>query len=225
MLRSASIAGMANLASAENPVVSRSYDFGKFGRIVDVGGGRGGLLAEILKAYPSLKAVLFDQPQVVANPEYLRVAGVLDRCELVGGNFFESVPEGADAYVLKRIIHDWNDDRSVSILRNCRDAVVDGGRVIVVDAVVAAGNEFHSSKLMDLLMMVLLNGRERTEADFFDEVKPEQTIFRAAVAGPLYSCAKKFLVGDKKATLDAIVRREPWNAFRVGCVGYYSFAL
>src|SRR5436309_1899302 len=138
--------GMANFAKAENPVVAGSYDFGKFRRIVDVGGGRGGLLAEILKIYPSVKAVLFDQPQVVENPEYLRAAGVLDRCEVVGGNFFESVPKGGDAYVLKRIMESWNDDTSVGILKKCRDAVVDGGRVIVVDAVVAAGNEFHWSK-------------------------------------------------------------------------------
>ena len=109
--------GMANFAKAENPVVAGSYDFGKFRRIVDVGGGRGGLHAEILKIYPSVKAVLFDQPQVVENPEYLRAAGVLDRCEVVGGNFFESVPKGGDAYVLKRIMESWNDDTSVGILK------------------------------------------------------------------------------------------------------------
>lgn len=158
--------GMANGANAENPVVASSYDFGKFRHIVDVGGGRGGLLAEILKAYTSLKGVLYDQPQVVANPDYVTAAGVLDRCEVVGGNFFESVPTGADAYVLKRIIHDWNDDTCEAILRRCRDAVIDGGRVIVVDAVVPPGNEFHFSKSSDLLMMVLLDGWERTEADF-----------------------------------------------------------
>jgi hypothetical protein len=158
--------GMANVANAENPVVASAYDFGKFGRIVDVGGGRGGLLAEILKAHASPKGVLFDQPQVVAQPDYLKAAAVLDRCEVIGGNFFEAVPKGADAYVLKRIIHDWNDDTNEGILRRCRDAVVDGGRVLVVDAVVPAGNEFHFSKPSDLLMMVLLDGRERTEADF-----------------------------------------------------------
>jgi hypothetical protein len=158
--------GMARFADEENRVVASSYDFGKFRRIVDVGGGRGGLLAEILKAYSSVEAVLFDQPQVVANPEYLGAAAVLDRCEIVGGNFFESVPEGADAYMLKRIIHDWNDETSVGILKRCRDAVVDGGRVIVIDAVVPAGNEFHSSKPADLLLMVLLDGRERVEAEF-----------------------------------------------------------
>ena len=158
--------GMANGASIENPVVAGSYDFSKFRRIVDVGGGRGGLLAEILKLYPTPKGVLYDQPQVVAHPDYLTTAGVRDRCEVVAGNFFESVPRGADAYVVKRIIHDWDDDICVGILRRCRDAVSDEGRVIVVDAVVPAGNEFHSSKPSDLLMMVLLGGRERAEADF-----------------------------------------------------------
>jgi O-methyltransferase domain len=158
--------GMANGANVENQVVASSYDFGKFQRIVDVGGGRGGLLAEILKIYPSPKGVLFDQPQVVAHPDYLRAEGVIDRCETVAGNFFDSVPNEADAYVLKRILHDWNDDICEGILRRCRDGLVDGGRVIVVDAVVPAGNEFHFSKPMDLLMMVLLDGGERTEEDF-----------------------------------------------------------
>jgi hypothetical protein len=158
--------GMASRANAENPVVASAYDFGKFRRIVDVGGGRGGLLAEILKAHASPKGVLFDQLQVVAQPDYLKAADVLDRCEVIGGNFFEAVPKGADAYVLKRIIHDWNDDTGAGILRRCRDAVIDGGRIIVVDAVVPVGNDFHFSKPSDLLMMVILDGRERTEADF-----------------------------------------------------------
>ncbi len=91
---------------------------------------------------------------------------MLDRCEVIGGNFFESVPKGADAYVLKRVIHDWNDDTCEGILRRCRDAVIDGGRVIVVDAVVLEGNDFDFGKTIDLLMMVLLDGRDRTEADF-----------------------------------------------------------
>jgi hypothetical protein len=158
--------GMASFADEENRIVASAYDFGQFRRIVDVGGGRGGLLADILGIYPSVKGVLYDQPQVVANPDRLQAAGVLERCDVVGGNFFTSVPEGADAYVLKRIIHDWNDEISAGILGRCRDAVIDGGRVIVVDAVVPATNEFHMSKPFDLLIMVLLDGRERTEADF-----------------------------------------------------------
>jgi hypothetical protein len=96
----------------------------------------------------------------------LKEADVLDRCEVIGGNFLKAVPKDADAYVLKRIIHDWNDDTCAGILRRCRDAVIDGGRVIVVDAVVPVGNDFHFSKPSDLLMMVILDGRERTEADF-----------------------------------------------------------
>lgn len=91
---------------------------------------------------------------------------MLDRCEVIGGNFLKAVPKDADAYVLKRIIHDWNDDTCAGILRRCRDAVIDGGRVIVVDAVVPVGNDFHFSKPSDLLMMVILDGRERTETDF-----------------------------------------------------------
>jgi len=158
--------GQANGTDTEDPIVASAYDFGQFKRIVDVGGGRGGLLAEILKIHASPKDVLFDQPQVIAQPDHLRAAGVLDRCETVGGNFFEFVPKGADAYVLKRIIHDWNDDICEGILRRCRDGLADGGRVLVIDAVVPPGDEPHFSKSMDLLMMVLLDGKERTEADF-----------------------------------------------------------
>jgi hypothetical protein len=161
--------GMASFSDAENKAVAAAFDFGSFRQILDVGGGRGGLLAEILKAYPSPRGVLYDQPQVIAQPDYLKAAGVLHRCEVVGGNFFERVPSGADAYVLKRIIHDWDDDSCKDILSRCRDAAAEsGGRVIVIDAVLPRGNEFHYGKPLDLLMMVLNDGRERTEMEFDD---------------------------------------------------------
>ena len=158
--------GMANVSSVENSAVAGVYDFGSFRNIVDVGGGKGGLIAEILKAYPSARGVLFDLPQVVANPDYITKAAVQDRCEIAPGDFFEAVPRGANAYVLKRVIHDWNDQRCQTILRRCRDAVAEGGRVIVVEAVVPAGNEPHLSKISDLLMLVLGGGQERTEKEF-----------------------------------------------------------
>ena len=159
---------MANASLTENAGVARAYNFGKFRRIVDVGGGRGGLIAEILKTYPSARGVLFDQPQVVASPDLLTAAGVGDHCEIAAGNFFESVPAGGDAYLLKRIIHDWNDDIAVGILRRCRNAAKGGGRVFVVDAVIAAGNSPDPAKDMDIRMMALLGGKERTEAEFKD---------------------------------------------------------
>lgn len=156
---------MANVASNENAAVANAYDFRRFRRIIDVGGGRGGLIAQILKAYPSSCGVLFDQPQVVSSPDYLTATGVGERCEIIAGNFFESVPKGGDAYVLKRVIHDWNDEISIGILRRCRDAVADGGRVLVVDAVVPAGNSPHPVKDSDILMMALLGGMERSELE------------------------------------------------------------
>jgi hypothetical protein len=160
--------GLANGANAENPLIAAAYNFSQYSRIVDVGGGRGGFLAEVLKAHKGPRGVLFDQPQVVATPEYLQRAGVLDRCEVAGGSFFESVPPGADLYILKRVMHDWPDDVCAGILRRCRDAVAKDGRILVVEAVVPPGNTPHRSKTVDLLMMALLDGRERTQEEFAD---------------------------------------------------------
>jgi predicted transcriptional regulator len=158
--------GMANGADAENPPIAAAYDFSQYHRIVDVGGGRGGFLAEVLKAHVGPRGVLFDQPQVVDTPEYLQRAGVLDRCEVVGGSFFESVPVGGDLYVLKRVMHDWPDDVCAGILRACRNAVAKDGRVVVIDAVIPPGNTPDLNKTVDLLMMVLLDGRERSADEF-----------------------------------------------------------
>ena len=101
--------------------------------------------------------------QVIQELAYLTAAGLMDRCEIVGVDFFKSVPGGADAYVLKRILHDWGDERSVQILHVCREAMGENARILVVDAVVPPGNEPHPSKIMDILMMVGFEGQERTE--------------------------------------------------------------
>ena len=160
--------GMSNAANTENPAIAACYDFSGYQPIVDVGGGRGGFLAEVLKTHAAPRGVLYDQQQVVAHPDYLTAAGVIDRCEIAAGSFFESVPSGGDLYILKRVMHDWPDDVCLGILRRCRDAVDKHGRIIVVDAVVPAGNQAHLSKTVDILMMVLLDGRERTESEFRD---------------------------------------------------------
>jgi hypothetical protein len=160
--------GMANTADAENTIIASAYDFSKYERIFDVGGGRGGFLAAILKVHAHPRGVLCDQPQVVAHPDYLTKAGLSARCDIAACNFLESVPAGGDLYLLKRVLHDWPDDICEGILRRCRDAVSPGGRILVVDAVVPPGNEPHPSKAADLLMMVLLDGRERTEPEFRD---------------------------------------------------------
>jgi hypothetical protein len=149
------------------PIV-QAYDFSGFEKIVDVGGGHGFLLAGILQANPELRGVLYEMPSVIGGaPALLEGAGVADRCEVVGGSFFENVPEGADAYIMKSIIHDWHDDAAATILRNCRKAMKPGGKVLVADMVVPPGNVPHPSKLIDIEMLAMTpGGFERTADEF-----------------------------------------------------------
>ncbi|MBV8804349.1 MAG: hypothetical protein JO042_04865 [Sinobacteraceae bacterium] len=162
-------ASMASLSTMENAAVARSYAFGKLDRIVDVGGAHGALLATILRSYVKLRGVLFDQPQVINEATQAGLVTSPDisaRCEMVSGDFFVSVPAGADAYVMKYIIHDWDDERCVRILGNCRKVMPPDGRVLVVDHVVAPGNRFDWGKLLDVNMMVMLGSKERTKDEF-----------------------------------------------------------
>jgi len=156
-------AATAMLAAA----VAGGYDFSRFGVLADVGGGEGRLLATILAANPSMRGILFDQAQVVAGaPELLARAGVAGRCDIVAGDFFAAIPGGADAYLLKSIIHDWDDERAVAILRTCRAAISNGGKLLLAELVLKPGNEPDRAKLLDLTMMVMNGGRERTTEDF-----------------------------------------------------------
>jgi AraC-like DNA-binding protein len=162
-------ASMASLSAVENAAVARAYAFAKLRKVVDVGGAHGHLLAAILRSYIKVRGVLFDQPPVIeeaARTGFISAADVAGRCEAVGGDFFESVPAGADAYVLKYIIHDWDDEKGVRILQNCRKAMAEEGRVLVVDHVVAAGNKFDWGKLIDINMMVMMGSKERTKDEF-----------------------------------------------------------
>ncbi len=157
--------------------VADTYDFADIGTLVDVGGGYGALIAAILTAYPHLKGVLVDLPHVVAGVQpKLEEAGLAGRCETVAGDFFQSVPDGGDAYMLKHVLHDWDDDRCVSILNNCRRAISDEGRVLVIEILIAPGNEPDYGKYLDLNMLVLTKGRERTEEQY-------RTLFEAAGFG------------------------------------------
>jgi SAM-dependent methyltransferase len=144
-----------------------AYDFGGYRTIVDVGGGHGRLLSMILAKVPQARGVLFDLPSVVdgAEPELKRV-GVADRCAVVRGSFFESVPEGGDAYVLKSIIHDWSDDDAERILRNVRSAIAPGGKLLLLESVLPERPSAHISVMIDLEMMVALHGKERTRAEW-----------------------------------------------------------
>jgi hypothetical protein len=134
---------------------------------VDVAGGHGTLLAAILDQAPKLRGTLVEMPHVIQGA---RQAGTLDRfakrCALEAGSMFESVPAGADAYIMKFIIHDWYDPECIKILGNCRQGIRPGGRLLVVDQVVPARNEPGPAKLMDLEMLVLPGGMERTEKEF-----------------------------------------------------------
>jgi O-methyltransferase len=145
------------------PALLAAYDFSRIERIVDVGGGEGALLRDILAATPKLQGVLFDLPQVVAGASKLLKGDFAARCQIVGGNFFDSVPEGADAYLLKGVLHDWPDDDAVKILRNTRLAIRPEGTLLLIEAIVDSAAR--PAGLMDLLMLVI-GGRERTEADF-----------------------------------------------------------
>jgi hypothetical protein len=148
--------------------VLAAYDFSGFTRIVDVGGGQGAFLQGILESCPHVQGVLFELPDVVAMADELRKSAVASRCEIVGGDMFDSVPAGCDAYLLKGVLHDWSDAEAVRILRNCRKAIADTGKLLVFESVNAPPGQGDFAKLLDLMMLVLLTGRERTEADFGD---------------------------------------------------------
>jgi SAM-dependent methyltransferase len=152
--------GVAERGRELHAAVVEALDLDGAGTIVDVGGGRGELLTALLEATPGARGILFDRPEVIAQ------AGPIERCEVVGGDFFEGVPAGGDVYVLSRVLHDWDDRRAASLLANCRRAMGDGGRLIVVSRVIPADDGPHESKLNDLNMLVMRGGRERTAAEF-----------------------------------------------------------
>jgi hypothetical protein len=151
---------MAALTRRLNSALIAAYDFGRFGTVVDVGGGNGALLAALLEAHPGMRGVLFDQPQVVGRAE------LGDRGEAVGGDFFEAVPEGGDAYVLKSISHDWQDEDVRRILASCRRAAREGAAMLIVEREIGRPNDDLEAKISDLNMLVLPGGRERSEGEF-----------------------------------------------------------
>ncbi len=158
---------MKNISRAIEPAIVNGYDFSEITKLVDVGGGNGSLIGAILEANPHLQGILFDQDIVVAKSEpILKKAEVSDRCEMLAGDFFESVPGDADAYFLKYILHNWDDDQAIAILRNCYQAMPANGKLLIVEQIIPPGNEPFSGKLIDLHMLVTLGGRERTAAEY-----------------------------------------------------------
>jgi hypothetical protein len=153
---------MIALGQDSNEAIAEAYDFGSCSRVVDVGGGHGQLLSAILARYPHLSAILFDLPTGLPSAAQRD----LPHTEFVAGSFFKSVPGGADLYVLKKVIHDWNDKQAAVILRNCRDAMTPHGRVLLAETIIPAGNEPHPIKLIDANMLVVTGGVERTEDEY-----------------------------------------------------------
>jgi hypothetical protein len=134
--------------------------------LIDLGGGHGTFVAEILRANPQMRGVVFDQPHVVSGATpILEAAGVADRCEVIAGDFFGDLPQG-DGYLLKSILHDWDDYDSIRILQNVRRFIEPNGKLLIVDHVIPPGNQAHPGKQIDIIMLVVLGGRERTEAEF-----------------------------------------------------------
>jgi hypothetical protein len=155
---------MVALGQGSNEAVAEAYDFRPFTRIVDVGGGHGQLLSAILARNPHLSGVLFDLPSGVAA-SHQGVGGDLPRTEFIAGNFFESVPIG-DVYVIKKVVHDWDDKRAVVILRNCRQAMPPIGKVLVAETLVPPGDAPSPIKGIDVVMLAVTGGLERTEAQY-----------------------------------------------------------
>lgn len=157
---------MTSVSDVSNPAIVGSYDFSKFGTVVDVGGGQGSLVTAVLKGNPKLHGILFDHPRVVESVEAMN-ADLGGRLEIIGGDFFKEVPVDGDVYVLKQIIHNWDDDQAVRILQNCRQAMKSEGRLLVIEGLIEPGSEASITKLFDLHMLATASGgRERTESEY-----------------------------------------------------------
>jgi hypothetical protein len=163
---------MTDNSRFEARAVLEAYDFSRFAFVVDVGGGQGLLLKEILLACPAARGILFDQPHVIASAHKVPISAELEqRCQFVAGSFLESVPKNGDAYLMKAILHDWDDDRSIEILRNCRRVMSPKARLFVIERVIGPPNESPEGKFSDLNMMVQYAALERTRQEFHNLLK------------------------------------------------------
>ncbi len=158
---------MTSLAGPVDEQIADAYDFSAIQTLVDIGGGHGGFLMTVLKRNLALKGILFDLPEVIEQArEQVAEGGLLDRIELVAGDFFQEVPKGGDAYFMRQIIKDWEDEECNIILRNCIQAMNPGGTLLIAERVLGPGTADLLGKLIDLVLMVNLPGRERDEAEF-----------------------------------------------------------
>ena len=160
-------AGMSSFHGYETGAMLDAYDFSGVKTLADIGGGNGSLLTGVLQRYPAMRGILFDLGHVVGRAQgNLSAAGLADRCRVIEGSFFETVPAGADAYLFRHIIHDWTDEQSLQILGHCRQVIPKDGRLLLVECVVPPGNDPSASKDFDITMMTFPGGMERTEPEF-----------------------------------------------------------
>ena len=160
---------MIGIHGAEPPTVAEAYDFSRFGTVADIGGATGTMLATVLARHRKPRGLLFDLPHVVREaPALLKQYGVADRVRIESGSFFETVPAGADAYLLSHVIHDWSEAQCLTILGHVRKVVPKDGRLLIVEMVLPPGDEFHPGKILDITMLVLPGGQERTPAEYSD---------------------------------------------------------
>lgn len=158
---------MIGFHGSEPPAVAAAYDFSGIRTLVDVGGGTGNLLTTILQANPELRGMLYDLPHVAEEAsQKIKMKNLSDRCDIVQGSFFDSVPSGGDAYMLSHIIHDWDEEKCIKILENCRRVMSNDGTLLLVEMVIPSGNDFHPAKLLDVMMLVFTGGRERTKEQY-----------------------------------------------------------
>ena len=160
-------AGMTSIHGYETEAMLDAYDFSGISVLADIGGGNGSLISGVLKRYPAMRGLLFDLGHVMGRAKAnLEAGGLTERCSVMEGSFFETVPAGADAYLFRHIIHDWTDEQCMQILGHCRKVIPAGGRLLVVECVVPEGNEPSISKAFDMTMMTFPGGLERTEKQF-----------------------------------------------------------
>ena len=175
---------MADLTRRSQRLIMDAYDFAGFATVVDVGGGRGALLAVLLAAHPHMRGVLFDQPHVIASLDGISAdPGVAARCRTVAGSFFENVPAEGDAYVLRAVLHDWDDADAVAILRNCRAAMRDDATLLIIERDLGPANELPGPKFSDLNMLVGLGGQERTIDEYAHLMRQAGLRFIASTPG------------------------------------------
>ena len=160
-------AAMVGIHGRESNAVLDAYDFSGIGIVADIGGGNGSQMIDLLTKHTEMKGILFDLPHVIERAkDRIESAGLSDRCELIGGSFFDAVPQGADAYMMRHIIHDWDDEKSLTILRNCHRAMSPDSKLLVVESVIPPGNEPFGGKFLDLVMLLIPGGKERTEDEY-----------------------------------------------------------